>query len=110
MKYGLADTVFDGLTQALGQFDAAVEERTQGRRTHVGASAELNALAAEVVQVVKLMDGLNRFRFAKDPESLAAWESASNVVATPRSASEPEPGLDTPAGPAPVGGEVRPAA
>ena len=110
VKYGLADTVFDGFTQALDQFDAAVEEGTQGRRTHIGASAELNALAAEVVQVVNLMDGLNRFRFAKDPEALAAWESASNVVATPRPASEPESGPETPQGPAPAGGEVRPAA
>ena len=109
VKYGLADTVFDGLTQALDQFDAAVEEGTQGRRTHIGASAELNALAAEVVQVVKLMDGLNRFRFAKDPESLAAWESASSVVATPRPA-EPKVEPGTPEGPAPAGGEVRPAA
>jgi len=110
VKYGLADTVFDGLTQALDQFDAAVEQGMQGRRTHIGASAELNALAAEVVQVVKLMDGLNRFRFAKDPESLAAWESASSVVATPRPAPEPEVEPGTPEGPAPAGGEVRPAA
>jgi hypothetical protein len=110
VKYGLADTVFDGLTQSLDQFDTAVEEGTQGRRAHVGASAELGALANEIVQVVKVMDGLNRFRFAKDPESLAAWESASNVVATPRAApvSKPEPG--TPEGPVPAGGEVRPAA
>ena len=60
--------------------------------------------------MVKLMDGLNRFRFAKDPESLAAWESASSVVATPRPASEPKVEPGTPEGPVPAGGEVRPAA
>ena len=49
------------------------------------------------VQVVKLMDGLNRFRFAKDPELLAAWASASNVLATPRPA-EPKPGPGSPEG------------
>jgi hypothetical protein len=31
------------------------------------------------------MDGLNRLRFANEPELLAAWESASNVVQAPRS-------------------------
>jgi hypothetical protein len=110
VKYGLADTVFDSLTQELEQFDAAVEQGTQGRRAHVGASAELDTVADEVVQVVKVMDGLNRFRFAKDAESLAAWASASNVLATPRPPAGPEPVPGTPEGPAPAGGEVRPAA
>jgi hypothetical protein len=32
------------------------------------------------------MDGLNRFRFANDPESLAAWESASNTFGPVRKA------------------------
>jgi hypothetical protein len=27
------------------------------------------------------MDGLNRLRFASDPESLAAWASASSIAA-----------------------------
>ena len=87
-----------------------MEEGTQGRRTHVGASAELGALADEVVQVVKLLDGLNRFRFAKDAESLAAWGSASNVLATPHPAAVVKPVPQGPEGPAPAGGEVRPAA
>lgn len=111
VKFGLADTVFESLTQSLEQFDAAVEEGTQGRRAHVGASAELNALADEVVQVVKVLDGLNRFRFAKDAESLAAWASASNVLGGPalRPAAGSKPPTE-PEGPAPAGGEVRPAA
>jgi hypothetical protein len=50
----------------------------------VGASAELSAVADEVVQCVKMMDGLNRYRFRKASELLAAWESVSNVVASPR--------------------------
>jgi len=32
------------------------------------------------------MDGLNRYRFADNPDSLAGWESASNVVGPPRAA------------------------
>lgn len=44
-------------------------------------------MADEVVQIVNVMDGLNRFRFAKEGELLAAWESASNVLAAPRNGS-----------------------
>ena len=80
VKHGLLEPALQSLTQALEQFDRAVERGTAGRRAHVGARAELHAIADEVLQVVRLMDGTNRFRFAKDPESLAAWESASNMA------------------------------
>jgi hypothetical protein len=106
VKYGLAETVFENLLQALDQFDAAVESGKQGRQLHVGASAEISAVADEVVEIVRVLDGLNRYRFRNDPKLLAAWDSASNVLATPKNgASKPGTG-DTP----PAGGEVRPAA
>jgi hypothetical protein len=104
VRHGLVDTVLEDLGQALDEFDAAVEQGTVGRRAHVGASAELATVADEVVQIVKVMDGLNRVRFASEPEQLVAWESASNVVATPRAAPA------APEVPSPAPGEVRPAA
>jgi hypothetical protein len=78
-----------GVLGALEQFDRAVERGTAGRRAHVGARAELEAIADEMGQVVRLMDGSNRFRFASDPESLAAWESASNTFGPPRPGGQP---------------------
>jgi len=66
------------------------------------------------------MDGFQRLRFAQDPARLAAWESASNVVAdrrpaagdTPADGVTPQGG--TPGGDSPGGGslstDVRPAA
>jgi hypothetical protein len=104
-KHGLVDTVLDDLSRALDQFDAAVEHGTRGRQAHVGASAELRAVADEVVQIVYVMDGLNRYRFMQDAELLAAWESASNILATPRPAAKVAPEA-----PPPSGGKVRPAA
>ncbi len=106
VKHGLVESVLDNLTQALDQFDEAVEAGGGGRQSHVGASAELRAVADEIVQVVRVMDGLNRLRFSNDPELLAAWESASNVVATPKNGT-PKP---APGDPPPTGGEIRPAA
>ena len=105
VKHGLVDAVLTSLTASLDQFDLAVEQGTEGRRAHVGASAELDTVADEIVQVVKLMDGLNRFRFSSEPELLAGWESSSNVFGPPRP-GEVEP---TPVGPT-NGGEVKPAA
>jgi hypothetical protein len=105
IKHGLSEDVLSGLKVALDQFETAVEQGAAGRLAHVGASAELVTVAEEVVQVVKVMNGLVRLRFANQPELLAAWESASNVVATPR--PESKPGSEEKP---PEGGEVRPAA
>jgi hypothetical protein len=45
VKHGLVETVLEDFTRALGQFDAAVESGAEGRAAHVGASAELSAIA-----------------------------------------------------------------
>ncbi len=79
------ESVLDRLVQTLDLFDAAFERRSARRQSQVAASAELRAPADEIVQIVRVMDGLNRYRFMGDPALLAARESASNVVATPRS-------------------------
>jgi len=80
VKHGLLDSVLQSLAQTLDEFDQVVEQGTDARRAHIGASAELAAVAEELIQVVRLMDGLNRYRFADDANSLAEWESASNTV------------------------------
>ena len=88
VKHGLADTVLDSLVQGLDQFDQATEQGVDARRAHVGASAELDSMADEVGHIVKVMDALNRFRFAESAERLAEWESASNTLGPPRPAAE----------------------
>jgi len=107
VKHGLAESVLENFLHALDQFDEAVEQGLEGRRAHVGASAELKSVADEIVQVVRVMDGLNRYRFMNDTEALAAWESASNVAGPTRPATPAKPAQgDTP----PASGNVRPAA
>jgi hypothetical protein len=105
--HGLVEKVLDDLNQAIAKFDAAVEQGTEGRRAHVGASAELETVANEIVELVHAMDGLNRYRFAGDAERLAAWESASTVLARTRSVTDTPPDTGTPV---PTPGEVKPAA
>jgi hypothetical protein len=64
VRHGLVEKVLDDLLQALARFDQAIEQGTDGRGAHVGARAELETLAEEIVEPVKAMDGVNRFRFA----------------------------------------------
>ena len=106
VRHGLLDSVLESLAEALDQFDEAIVQGTDGRRIHVGASSELDSVADELAQVVRLMDGSNRYRFADDADLLAEWESSSNTFGPPRSAVE-EP---TSPIPPPQGGEIRPAA
>lgn len=107
LKHGLSEDVLTGLRTSLDQFETALEQGAAGRLARVSATAELVNVADEVVQVVKVMNGLVRLKFANQGEVLAAWESASNVVAAPRPEDKPATG---PAPTPPTGGEVRPAA
>jgi hypothetical protein len=118
VRHGLLEAVLEAMSDNLNKFEEAVEQGTEGRRSHVGASAELDALADELTQICRLMDAINRSRFSEDPESLAQWESASNVIgparsvgqtggqAVSRSGGQRAVNSDTP----PAGGEVKPAA
>lgn len=99
-RYGMVEPAPASLGEALGQFTRAVERGNAGRRAHVGARAELKAIADDVLVQVRQLDGLIRFRFARDPEALAAWRSASNPVGPSRAAPKAPP----------AGGQVEPAA
>jgi hypothetical protein len=104
-KHGLADKLLEDLAAAVDDFDASVAESNEGRRDHVGARADLKAVSSEVMRLVEMLDGLNRYRFSGNAELRAAWESARNVVTGPRPAEE------APATVAPKAeGDVRPAA
>jgi hypothetical protein len=97
LQHGLAEKLLDDLAAAVGEYEAALDEALVGRQDHVGASAELEAVSNDVTEVVELLDGLNRYRFGRDAELMAAWQSARNVVGPSRES----PGATT---------EVKPAA
>lgn len=88
---GLGERFVRDLTAGVATFEALSETIHAGRRDHVGARAELQAVGEEIGEVVRLLDGLNRGRFEGQPELLAAWESARNVEGpfrTPREAPD----------------------
>jgi hypothetical protein len=107
VKYGLAETLLEGMVRNVKQFDQTIEQSTEARRGHVGASAELDAIGEQIVHLVNVMDGFNRDRFAETPEVLAEWDSASNVFGPIHPSRETETSQEvTP----PAAGEARPAA
>ena len=86
VKHGLSDTLLGDLAAAVAEFDASVAETNSGRQDHILAGAELSTVSDEVVQLVGMMDGLNRYRFQKEPQLLVAWESARHIVSGPQAA------------------------
>jgi hypothetical protein len=79
-KYGLVEELLQNAVKAVDRLDQAVDSGAEGRRIHIGASASLEVSANEVVRSVKILDGYNRFRFENDPNLLAGWVAAINIV------------------------------
>lgn len=79
-RHGMAGPVLESFRQILGEFESASQRVDSGRLAHIEARAELEKIGREVVRLVKLMDGCNRVRFARDGEALAAWNSARKVL------------------------------
>ena len=70
---GMSPMLLDALAGALGEFEKTLEASRKGRRNHpslrsgqvVGASADLKAVAAEIKEQVRVLDGLVRFRLGR---------------------------------------------
>ena len=79
---GMTEQFLTDLGETLDAYDKAVEESREARIGHVGARADLDAVTEDLMELVALLDGLNRYRFRNNAELTAAWESARNVVGT----------------------------
>jgi hypothetical protein len=108
-RYGLTGALLDDVDRMLGRFVTALEAGATGQQAHVGANAELTVVTAEIMELVGRIDRLHRHRFRSDPDALAAWASARNVLGPFRRRNRAEPESPssgvTPASTAPVGGD-----
>ena len=98
VSLGMSPQVVDDLGKALGEFERTLEASREGRREHVGASADLAAVAAEIAEQVQLLDGVVQYRFGDDAELMGAWASARNVLGPfkPKEQGPGEGGSQTP--------------
>ena len=67
VSQGMSATLLDDLTAALGEFEQTLEATRAGRRDHVGASADLQAVTKEIAEQVRVLDG-KRAGAVQDPE------------------------------------------
>jgi len=89
---GLSPAVLDALTGVVGEYDKTLETSREGRRGHAGASADLEIVAAEIKEQIRVLDGLVRFRFGDDGQLMGAWRSARNVLGPFKTKNEPGAG------------------
>lgn len=76
---GMAPALLEELQQRLAEFETASEEARAKRLSHIGARADLDKIAGELMDEVRVLDGINRWRFAKDPEVMAEWDAARHL-------------------------------
>ena len=89
---GMPPALLEDLAAALGELEKTIEATRAGRRDHVGASADLNAVAAEIKKQVRALDGMVRYRFGDNVELMGAWRSARNVLGPFKTKNEPQAG------------------
>ncbi len=89
---GMPPALLEDLAAALGELEKTIEATRSGRRDHVGASADLNAVAAEIKKQVRALDGMVRYRFGDNAELMGAWRSARNVLGPFKPKGEPGAG------------------
>ena len=112
VKHGLSDKLLDDLELAVAEYEGSITVTNTSREDHIGARAELQQVSDEVVQLVQMMDGINRYRFRGDPHLLVAWEAARHVVSGPQAKPETPTDSTAPSQPGSAGptDEVKPAA
>jgi len=80
LKLGQSPAMLEELSAGIQDFEASIESSLAGRAAHVGARADLEAVVAEMLTRVDLLDTINRRRFRNDPELAAAWETVRTVI------------------------------
>lgn len=110
LKHGLSPTLLDDLAATVKAYEASITASNSSREDHISARAELQRISEELLQLVRMLDGVNRYRFRNDPHRLVAWQAARHVVTGPQPKEGENPGSSSP-GPAQSGPEeVHPAA
>jgi len=80
VRHGLSELMLGELAKGLDQIEQETAASGEGRREHIGARVDLEAVAEEVVKVASLFNSFYRFKYNKEPELKAAWDSARKVL------------------------------
>lgn len=86
---GMAETFVEDLEALLVRYLGALDDQALGDAQRVGAVAELPEVTKDAMALVRRLDAINRKRWQKNPELLAAWRTTKDVT-WPRVKPEPE--------------------
>jgi hypothetical protein len=76
---GMSPTLLEELGTKLTEFETVSDAARTARLDHIGARADLDGVTADLVEVVRVLDGINRWRFGATPELLVEWNAARHV-------------------------------
>lgn len=105
---GMSPVLLDDLARMLDELEERAGAATAAGLARVGSRSDLLDATAELMEMVGLLDGINRWRFGKDPDQLREWKAATHLQTAHRPSREaappsgsgtipPSPGRETPA-------------
>jgi hypothetical protein len=92
VKEGMSVTLLEDFAREVAELDAAVEANRNSRRDHMAARADLDLVGKDLVELVRALDGINRWRFRRDPQVKAEWDTVKSMRFRPRPADAPPAG------------------
>jgi len=92
VSHGMQPKFLEDLGTTLAEFEKTLEGTRAGRRAHMGATSDLQAVAAEINEQVRVLDGLMQYRFRGNGELMGEWAGVRNVLGPFRSKVQQEPG------------------
>ena len=108
VQLGMMPTLLDDLNGMISKFETALEAIRTARRDHIGARVDLDTITAELVDQVKVLDGITRYRFGDDPEVMAEWHAAKRVSGAGQGGAKSTPSTTGEPNQAPSDGVVPP--
>ena len=92
VQRGMSEQLLDDLAKTVDQFEQTVEASQAAKRAHIGATADLWAVTAEITEQLKVLEGVVRYRFGDNAELMGAWNAARNVLGPFKTKNESEAG------------------
>ena len=89
VQQGMTVASLEEINKLVAEFEVASEVARTSRRDHIGARADLEVITAQLMDEVKLLDGITRYRFGNDPEVMAEWKAARQLLGKPRNGGIP---------------------
>lgn len=86
---GMEPALLEDLSHLVSEFETASEAQRTARRDHIGARVDLERITSELTKQVNVLDGITRYRFGDDPEVMAEWHAAKQVLGLPRLRAKP---------------------